>query len=100
MSAVTKHARQRGRERFRLKLTSMIALAAMALEKGIRVEETAGRLRNYLDGRQSEHPGTMIRLYAEKVLIYGEQDMLITAYPLPNEFKGTLKKIREAKRAA
>lgn len=72
----------------------MIALAEMALDKGLKPEETAGSLRRYLDGKLGEHEGTVLRVFAEKVLVYGERNVLITAYPLPREHRNTVAKIR------
>lgn len=100
MIAPTKHARERGRERFVLKASSVERMAVIALGKGLFAGDTAGRLRSYLDRKVAGHPCTTLRIYGEVVFVFGERNVLVTFWPLPHEFKKTVAKIREAKKAA
>ena len=97
---LTQHACERGRERFRLKPASVQRMAALALEKGIRTDDTAGELHRYLFGKRAAHPGTSLRIYGEIVFVFGVRDVLVTFWPLPCEFKKCAAKIRAAMRTA
>lgn len=84
---VTKHAKQRIKERMGLKKKTSDRVANLALEKGLKIKETKGKLKKFLNSVFLSHGvGDNIRLYAEKVFIF-QGNCLITVLQLPNELK-------------
>ena len=84
---VTNHAQQRMHERMGLGKKSTNRMADIALEKGLRIKETKGKLKKYLNTLYLIHGvGNNIRVYGEKVFVF-QGTCLITVLALPNEFK-------------
>lgn len=92
------HAAERGRERLSLSVASVERMAELALERGLKLEETAGRLRRYLDHKRHQHPGAHCRIYGE-VLFFFRGKTLVTVFQVPREHLACVAKIRAAKRA-
>ena len=78
MVYVTDHAAKRTKQRAGL---------PKALQNGIRHEETKGALRRYLDSVYlKRETANNIRIYCNNVYLF-HNEMLITLYPLPPEFR-------------
>lgn len=94
---VTFHAEDRADERMKISPKAIAKLAETAREKGIRFEDTAGRLRRFLDLKRHEHPGTQCRIYGEH-LFWFRGELLITVYRVQPKFLKTVAKLRQQKR--
>ena len=96
MSTLTRHGRDRMKQRMGLSLAAAARLTEMAREKGITVEETAGALRRFLDERMHTHGGHY-RIYAQHLFVF-DGDALVTTLKVPNRFKATVEKIKSARK--
>ena len=86
-SYVTNHARKRIHERMGVRKKTSERVANIALKKGLKLSDTKGKLKKYINKLFSDHGvGDNIRIYAEKVFIF-QGSCLITVLSLPNEFK-------------
>lgn len=87
MVYVTDHAAKRTKQRAGLPKSVTTKNAERALQNGIRHEETKGALRRYLDGVYlKRETANNIRIYCNNVYLF-HNEMLITLYPLPPEFR-------------
>lgn len=86
---VTRHARQRTKQRVGLSKRLADQNARKALEKGICHKNTRGSLNRYLTKVYFSNPAANnIRIYCENVYIFKGQ-MLITVWQLPPEYRKT-----------
>jgi len=93
MVYITEHAAKRSKERLGLPKRVTTKNAERALQYGIKHGETKGSLRKYLDGIYlKRETANNIRIYSGNVYIF-HNEMLITIYPLPHEYKKTADKL-------
>ena len=84
---ITQHAAERGKERLRLNEASLARAASRAASAGMPMAETHGYLRNWLEQKMRKNgkgSGTMIHAGAVFII---ENRVLITVYPLPDEYR-------------
>jgi hypothetical protein len=95
---VTKHAEDRGKERFSLSTSSIERMLDTILEKGVTHSDATGRLKKYFDYLYLTHKpiGSTIRIYGEIVYIIRD-NTLVTMFPLPQTYKNCCNKIRRRK---
>lgn len=94
MIYVTDHAAKRAKQRLGLPKRVVCKNAERALHKGIKHENTRGALRRYLDGLYlKRETANNIRIYCNSVYIF-HNEMLITIFPLPQEFRKTAEKLK------
>lgn len=90
---VTEHAYDRMSERIGLNSSASQRMAQKALEKGIKHNETSGKLNRYLSSLfYAYKTANNIRIYGEHVYLFSNE-VLITVLYLDNEYKSTVKKI-------
>lgn len=93
MVYVTDHAAKRSKERLGLPKRVATKNAERALHYGIKHSETKGALRRYLNAVYlKRETANNIRIYSNNVYIF-HNEMLITIYPLPNEYKRTAERL-------
>jgi hypothetical protein len=80
VSKVSAHAKRRIRERVGTRAVKKLSDAA--LREGVTLENTKGRLRDYLLYLQAK-PGTRVRLFKNRVFIYRGANTLVTVVNLP-----------------
>lgn len=83
---VSHHAMERGKSRCGLDKAATERTAALALRNGLRIRETRGRLRHYLESLQYDH-GTVPRIRGNHIFIFGREDCLVTILELPREYR-------------
>ena len=90
---ISRHAKQRIRERVGVGKKTVDKVAAKALEKGIPHNKTKGRLNKWITEQYfySERANN-IRIYGEKAYIF-RFETLITVIPLPRGLAKDLKKM-------
>lgn len=97
MVEVTKHGRERMRERCKVKIKSTDRLANIAFEKGLTHAETTGALNKYITSLyQYNGQANNIRLYGEKIYIFCDR-VLITVLDIPKRFQRTVNKLMHKK---
>lgn len=81
---VTKHAKQRMKERSGLKSKSIDRMAAVAYEKGLRHSDLTGNLKKWVDSLYFKNrAANQIRLYGDKAYIF-QNEKLITVIQIPH----------------
>jgi len=95
---ITKHARERMKERMGAGKHASDRVAKIALEKGLTHSETNGKLKSLLDGIFLKH-GTAnnMRIYSEKIFLFSG-DTLITVLPLHQEYRKIALKLLKRKK--
>lgn len=78
---ISHHAATRAKQRLGLKRPSLDKAASTALAKGLSPQQTAGRLRRYLDSQAAK--GSRPRVWSEHIYLFGRDDVLITVLDLP-----------------
>lgn len=90
---VTDHARDRIKERLGIRKTGAEKIAQRAWDEGLEVEQTAGKLRRYLKGKEFDmhrgHGGT-IRLFNLHVWVF-RGGVLVTVLHLPQAMTAAAK---------
>lgn len=88
---VSKHAEMRMKQRNGLSKKSCERIAQKALEKGIRHEQTKGRLNKWITSLYfNNKKANNIRLYGDKAYIFcGE--VLVTVLQIPNNLRKDMK---------
>jgi hypothetical protein len=93
---LTKHATNRIKERIGIPKSSAEKMGNLALTKGICHNQTSGSFRKYFDFLYLSHGNANnVRVYGEMVYLFNNET-LITVFPLPNEYKKIIKKIKNA----
>lgn len=95
MLSITRHAFQRAKERLGYSQDAFRRIAAMAYCFGLPGDQAKGRLRNYIDMKQSHHPDNIVRLYGENMFVF-KDECLVTVYQLPRDLKNYYLKIKKA----
>ena len=81
---VTKHAKQRMKQRCGLKEKSSDRIAKIAYEKGLRHSDLTGNLKKWVDKQYFyNRRANQIRLYGDKAYIFHNQN-LITVIQIPH----------------
>ena len=94
---VTKHAKQRMKQRCGLKGKSSDRMAKIAYEKGLRHHDLTGNLKKWVDGLYlRNHSANQIRLYADKAYIFTGVK-LITVLQIPHNLVKEADKLRKNK---
>ena len=94
---ISKHAKDRLKERCGIPKKAIERKVKIALEKGLKHKETSGSLRKYVSALYcKEKDGTNITLHDDMVYIF-TKTTLITVFHLPNKYKNLLKKQLERK---
>lgn len=86
MSQLTKHGQERLRKRLGLNKKAMERSFQSALEKGKRTSEFKGRFRKYLDAISQEYRTTPV-IYGQNIYIVNKENVLITVFQVPSEYK-------------
>lgn len=93
---ITRHARQRCRQRLKVPKRAVDRLARMALAERRPREEFTGGIRSYLDDVvMKKHMATNIRVFRGFVFLF-TPDTLITVWPLPGYFADDIRPSRVA----
>ncbi len=93
MVVVTRHAEERTKRVVSSKKKA-VEIAEEAFKSGVRHEETAGRLRKYLNGLYlQERTANNIRIYHQKVFLFNG-DILITILNLPQNLNNSVEAIK------
>ena len=92
---VSKHAKDRMKERCGLNKQASDRIASIAYEKGVKHDETKGRLNKWVTGLFFKNrKANNIRLYGDKAYIFcGE--VLVTVIQIPNNLMKDFKKMTE-----
>lgn len=86
ISGLTDHAQEQAHHRLGIRGTALARTAAKALESGVRMASTSGRLYRWMYDRLE--PGYILRVHAEHLWIFGEDShALVTVYQLPVELR-------------
>ena len=95
---VTKHAKQRMKERNGLKSKSADRVATIAYEKGLKHSDLTGNLKKWVDSLYFKNrAANQIRLYGDKAYIFHDTK-LITVLQIPhNLVKDVVRISREGK---
>lgn len=94
MCELTKHSKDRMKERCGLNKSAQQKAAETALAKGITHSDTSGSLRRYLDGLYLQKKNANnLRIWGDKVFVF-HNERLITVLQVPNKYMGTCNKIR------
>jgi UDP-2,3-diacylglucosamine pyrophosphatase LpxH len=98
MIEVTSHARERMKERCKLKAKSTERIARIAYEKGLKPDDFSGSLHGYLVSLY-EYNGKAnnIKLYGDKIYIFCG-DVLVTVYDTPKRFRNTVNNLMRKRR--
>ena len=95
MVTVTRHARQRVRERVGIPARAVQRYAETAYKDGLRHGELTGWLARYIDGVYlQKKKANDIRVYGEFVLLF-QDARLITIINLPNRHKKTARQLQK-----
>lgn len=99
MIEVSIHAKERMKERCKIKSKSVERLARIAFEKGLTHAETSGALNGYINSlylynRQANN----IRLYGDKIYIFCN-DVLVTVLDTPKRFLNIVNILMRRKKA-
>lgn len=91
---VTYHAMQRIKERVGLPKRTVQRTAKKAFEDGLSYIHTKGNLRNYFEYLYKKTLKTPnIRIYGEFVYLFSKDNVLITVFGLPPQYKKEVKKM-------
>ena len=94
---VTKHAKQRMKQRCGLKEKSSDRIAKIAYEKGLRHSDLTGNLKKWVDSLYFRNrSANQIRLYSDKAYIF-TGDKLITVIQIPHNLVKEVDKLRRSK---
>lgn len=94
---VTKHAKQRMKERCGLNDKSADRLAKIAYEKGLHHGDLTGKLKKWVDGQYLySRRANQIRLYGDMAYIF-QREKLITVIPIPHGLVKVAVKISKRK---
>lgn len=89
---VTKHARERARERCGLGGSSTLSLANRAYLRGILIDECPGSVKDYLLRKTTEDEhGDVVKVYGEIVFVFSGQK-LVTVWNLPRPIRDLMRK--------
>ena len=98
MPYITKHGRERIKEKLGKKIP--VKIAEKALQHGLKHSDTkaGGSLSKYFDYLYLSHngAGNNVRIYNEKVFIFSNE-VLITVFDLPHSYKEQVRKIIKRK---
>lgn len=84
---LTRHGKQRTRERLGVPKRAVERLVEKALTEGKRHSDFAGSFRRYLDGQFLKHrTANNMRVYSGHLFIF-DSDTLVTAWLLPGKFR-------------
>jgi len=99
MIEVTAHAKERMKERCKIKARSIERLARIAFEKGMNPSDFSGALHGYLMSLyEFNHQANNLRLYGDKIYIFCD-DVLVTVYDTPKRFLNTVNHLARKRRA-
>ena len=85
---ITRHGDFRTRKRVGVNRSAVKKLARKALVNGISRHDTHGSLRRYLDYLYHYNDSAVnMRIWAEKIWIFTENNILITVLDLPQRYK-------------
>lgn len=91
---VTKHAKERMKQRCGLNAKSSDRIAKIAYEKGLRHADLTGNLKKWVDGLYFKNTvANQIRLYGDKTYIFHDTD-LITVLQTPHNLVKEADKLR------
>lgn len=79
------HAADRASQRLGLGSASAEKLAQAALERGLSVEDVAGRLKRWMQHVETQHPGRRLRIHGTHVYVFGRDQTVVTILHLPRE---------------
>lgn len=98
MIEVSSHAKERMKERCKIKLKSAERLARIAFKKGLTQTETTGALNGYINSLYLYNgKANNIRLYGDKIYIFCN-DVLVTVLDTPKRFLNTVNILMRRKR--
>lgn len=95
---VTKHARERTKNRVCLRKGMAEKNAEKALTYGLTHADTTGGLKRYIDYLYLSHGFGEVRIYHRYVYIFCK-DKLVTILPLPNKYNDLADKLQREKNA-
>lgn len=97
MAKITKHAKERAKERCGFNNNTINRMADKILEQGIRHCECTGQLKRWVDGLYLEEKNANnIRLYGDKAYLF-RGTVLITIIQIPNNLISRVASIRNRK---
>lgn len=97
-AVMTHHGSDRIQERVGLPKKATKRSAQLALEKGIRKEQTSGSLHRYLDWLfYYNQKANNLRIFNNHTYIFIDE-LLVTVIPLPTKYQKTVAKLKEKKR--
>lgn len=96
MTRLTKHGKKRMKQRGGLHGKAAERIAQKALNEGICMKQTKGRLRKWLDGKYLAYPDNTERIfliYGDKLYIFSKERTLITVIPIPADLTKDMQKM-------
>ena len=91
---MSKHGEDRVRERCKIPKKAIEKMTETAFQIGIKHGNTTGRLKRFLDYQWAKGNGFgAIKLYNNKVWIFGDGSDLITVFELPTIYKAAYRKM-------
>lgn len=98
MVTVTRHAKQRVRERVGIPARAVQRYAETAYKDGLRHSELTGGLLRYIDGVYlSKRKANDIRVYGEYAFLF-QDTILITIINIPNRYKRAARQLQKGTR--
>jgi hypothetical protein len=93
-TVITKHAKQRTKDRCGISKKISKKIADKALEKGIKHSDTTGSLKRYLDKIYlAQHNANNLRIYMEKIFLFhnnSQENIELSIFNLPQKYKKTI----------
>ena len=83
---LTRHSKDRMKERAGIPSSAQEKAAEKAWKQGICKNDVAGKLHRYLVSIKRDQPGHALRIWAEKIWCFTAGGVLITILNLPREF--------------
>lgn len=93
---ITTHAYQRAKERLSFSSGTLDRIAPKAFFGGIRHKDTKGKVNRYITKLWNNNKAiNNIRVYGEVIFLFND-NVLVTLYQIPNEFKRIIKNFRQS----
>lgn len=86
MIAITKHAYKRAKERLGWNKKALERMAPVVLADGIRIGQTSGPFRRYLDSHIHKGHAVTLRIYGRFIFLFTD-DCMLTILDLPHKYE-------------
>lgn len=88
MCTLSKHAIVRSKQRIGAKTQKKAQrIAQNALDRGLGVDNTKGALKRFIGGIEDKKGNTKVKIYQDRIFVFGDNEVLITVLLLPKRMK-------------